>query len=79
MSSPAAANPVKGLSMKKLIVFSMMGVLAAGLTVGISGCSDEASVTDKQTIKGPGGTTTVTDKKEVKTSGDNPPAPAHTP
>lgn len=65
--------------MKKLIVLTMMGVLATGLTVGISGCSDEASVQTEQKTTGPGGTTTVTDKKEVKTSGDNPPPPGHTP
>jgi hypothetical protein len=61
--------------MRKLISVTVMGVLAMGLCIGFSGCSDETSTTKKEEIKTPGGTTTVTDKQSVKTSGDNPPPP----
>jgi hypothetical protein len=63
--------------MRKLISLTMMGVLVMGLGVGISGCSDQASTTSEQTTKGPGGTTKVTEKTSVETSGKNPPAPGH--
>jgi hypothetical protein len=67
--------------MRKLISSTMMGVLLTGLGIGLSGCSDESSVKSETKATGPGGTTTVTDKTSVKTSGDNPPpvAPKTTP
>lgn len=50
-------------------------VVAMGLA-GLSGCAEKASVTTESKTVTPGGTTTVTDHKEIKTTGDNPP-PAH--
>jgi hypothetical protein len=71
---------IKGTSMKKLISLTMMGVLAMGLGIGISGCSDESSTKSQTTTTTPGGNkTTVTDEKSVKTTGDNPPPPGKTP
>ena len=65
--------------MRKLISLTMMGVLAMGLTIGITGCSDEAGTKVVETTKGPEGTTKVTTEKKVQTSGDAPPAPATKP
>jgi hypothetical protein len=62
--------------MNKLIRVSMATVMTIGLGLGLAGCSDEASDTVKREIKSPGGTTTVTDKTTVKTTGDNPPVVA---
>jgi len=62
--------------MRKLISGTMMGVVVMGLGLGLSGCSDEASTKSQTTTTTPGGKATVTEEKSVKTSGDNPPAPA---
>jgi len=50
-----------------------VGVLVTSFGVGLPGCSDESSVKSETQAKGPGGTTTVTEKSSVKTSGDSPP------
>ncbi len=65
--------------MRKLISLTMMGVLAMGLTIGITGCSDESGTKTVETTKSPEGTTKVTTEKKVQTSGDTPPAPATKP
>ncbi len=65
--------------MRKLISATMMAVLVAGFGMGISGCSDESSETQKVITKTPEGTTTQTVKKSVETSGSNPPAPTTNP
>jgi hypothetical protein len=66
--------------MRKLISLTMMGVLAMGLGVGISGCSDEAGTKTTQTTTAPDGSKTkVTSENKVETSGNNPPAPASKP
>jgi hypothetical protein len=62
--------------MRKLISVTMMGVLAMGLGIGVSGCSDESSTKKEEKVTTPGGTATTTETKSVKTTGDNPPAPA---
>lgn len=52
-------------------------ILLAGLTSTIIvGCSEKSksSVKEETKIDGPGGTTTITSEKEVKTTGKNPPA-----
>jgi hypothetical protein len=59
--------------MRKLISSLLMGALMMGFGIGISGCSDESSVKSETQVKGPGGTSTVTDKSTVKTTGENPP------
>jgi hypothetical protein len=66
--------------MRKLISLTMMGVLAMGLGIGISGCSDEAGTKTQQTTTGADGSKTkVTTEHKVETSGNNPPAPATKP
>jgi hypothetical protein len=65
--------------MRKLISATMMGVLLTGLGVGLSGCSDESKEKSQVTTSTPGGKTTQTVEKSVKTSGDNPPTPTKTP
>jgi uncharacterized lipoprotein YehR (DUF1307 family) len=61
--------------MRKVINLTMVGVLAMGLGITLSGCSDESKTESTVTQKGPGGTTTEKDTKSIKQSGDNPPAP----
>jgi len=66
--------------MKKLTSLMMIGIVAMGLGVGISGCSDEAGTKTTQTTTGPDGSKTkVTSENKVETSGNNPPAPASKP
>jgi hypothetical protein len=65
--------------MRKLISLTMMGVLAMGLGIGITGCSDEAGTKTTTTTTSPGGTSKVTSENKVQTSGENPPAPASKP
>jgi hypothetical protein len=66
----------KGTSMRKLISLTMAGVLAIGLGITLSGCSEESSGTKKEeTITTPGGKAKVTEQTKVETSGKNPPAP----
>ncbi len=38
------------------------------------GCAEKTSTTKETTVSTPGGTTTVTTKKDVEKTGDNPPA-----
>jgi hypothetical protein len=42
-------------------------------SLGIVGCADKATVTKETKVSTPGGTTTVTEEKQVKQTGDNPP------
>ena len=65
--------------MRKAINLTMAGVLAMGLGITLSGCSDESKTESQVTQKGPGGTTTEKDTKSIKQSGDNPPPPTKTP
>jgi hypothetical protein len=44
------------------------------LSLGLVGCSDTASTKTETKMSTPGGTTTVTTDKEVKKTGDHPPA-----
>jgi len=59
-------------TMKKLIS-ALAGTGLLTLTLGVMGCGDTSSVTDKKEVKAPGGTTTTTTKTEVKETGNNPP------
>ena len=66
--------------MRKLISVTMMGVLAMGLGIGISGCSDESSTKKKYDGQDARtATTTVTDKTTVNESGENPAGAARPP
>jgi hypothetical protein len=54
---------------------SVLAVLVM-VVVSISaiGCGDTTKTTRETTVKTPGGTTTVTETRQVEKSGDNPPA-----
>jgi hypothetical protein len=56
--------------MKRLL---SLAILLGGMTVGVTGCSKEATVKTETEVSGPGGTTTVTEEKTVETTGENPP------
>jgi hypothetical protein len=43
------------------------------MSLGLVGCSKEASVTKETEVSGPGGTTKVTEEKTVETTGEDPP------
>lgn len=58
----------------KRILTSM--VVLSVLSIGFVGCGDKASVKKETKATGPGGTTTTTQETTVKTTGENPPAPA---
>ncbi len=58
--------------MKKLLT-ALAGTGLLTLTLGLVGCGDSSTVTDKKEVSTPGGTTTSTDKKEIKQTGSNPP------
>jgi hypothetical protein len=60
--------------MRKLINTTLAGVVLAGLSIGLAGCSEESSVTRETEIKGPGGTTKLQEKATIEKSGKNPPA-----
>ncbi len=59
--------------MKKLIT-ALAGIGLLTMTLGLVGCGESSTVTEKKEVSTPGGTTTSTDKKEVKQTGNNPPA-----
>lgn len=59
--------------MKRVIAATLM---AGVVSLGMNGCTETAKSSAKQEMKitTPGGTTTITTEKEVKKTGDNPPA-----
>ena len=66
--------------MKKIIT-ALAGTGLLTLTLGLVGCGESSTVTEKKEVSTPGGTTTATDKMEVKQTGKMPagtttPAPA---
>jgi hypothetical protein len=63
--------------MKKIIT-ALAGTGLLTLTLGLVGCGEQSTVTEKKEVSTPGGTTTATDKKEIKETGKNPP-PVGTP
>jgi len=58
--------------MKKIIT-ALAGTGLLTLTLGLVGCGESSTVTDKKEVSTPGGTTTTTDKMDVKQTGKNPP------
>lgn len=60
--------------MRKAIATSTAGAILAGFALSLAGCSDETSSKTESEVKGPGGTTRVTEKTTVTKSGNNPPA-----
>ena len=59
--------------MKKLIT-ALAGTGLLTLTLGLVGCGESGTVTEKKEVSSPGGTTTTTEKKEIKQTGKNPPS-----
>lgn len=59
--------------MKKIIT-ALAGTGLLTLTLGLVGCGESSTVTDKKEVSTPGGTTTTTEKKEIKQTGKNPPS-----
>ena len=57
--------------MKRTITLGLMFSVLAFPLVALTGCGEESSVTTQQKIKTPEGTTTITDKKEVKSTDPN--------
>ena len=61
--------------MKRMMTATLIATVIIGLvSFGLIGCT-EKTATSKREIKisTPGGTTTITTKKEIKKTGDNPP------
>ena len=56
----------------KRTVTAILGVCL--LSIGLVGCGDKSTKKTETTVTTPGGKTTVTTEKEVKQTGDNPPA-----
>jgi hypothetical protein len=48
-------------------------VITGFASLGMTGCSKEASIKKESTTSTEGGTTTVTEEKTVEKTGDNPP------
>ena len=68
----AAGSQRKVLNMKRLIAAALIVSVAS---IGMVGCTEKKSSTKQEMkITTPGGTTTITTEKEVKKTGDNPPA-----
>jgi hypothetical protein len=59
--------------MRKLFGAAVAGVILAGGSLALVGCTDETGSKTETQVKGPGGTTTVIDKTTVEKSGQNPP------
>ena len=57
--------------MKRVITAALIASVAS---IGLIGCTEKSSVKQETKIKTPGGTTTITTEKEIKKTGDNPPA-----
>ena len=58
--------------MKKIIT-ALAGTGLLTLTLGLVGCGESSTVTEKKEVSTPGGTTTTPEKKEIKETGKNPP------
>ena len=58
--------------MKKIIT-ALAGTGLLTLTLGLVGCGESSTVTEKKEVSTPGGTTTTIEKKEIKETGKNPP------
>jgi hypothetical protein len=49
-------------------------VILSLFILGMVGCAEKATITKETKVSTPGGTTKVTVEKEIKKTGDNPPA-----
>ena len=50
------------------------GIACLSVGLALVGCDSKSSVKKQTTTETPGGSTTVTNEKTIKQSGDNPPA-----
>jgi hypothetical protein len=57
--------------MKRMIAAALVFSV---LSIGIVGCTDKTTIKRETKISTPGGTTTITTEREVKKTGENPPA-----
>jgi len=57
--------------MKRFLTAAL--VAGAFSSFGLVGCGEKAEVKTQETVSTPGGTTTTTDSKEIKSTGENPP------
>jgi hypothetical protein len=63
--------------MRKLISTMLAGVMLAGLSIGMAGCTEETSTKEETTVKTPQGTAKETKIDKIQKSGENaPPAPS---
>jgi len=60
--------------MRKLISGMLTGVILAGLSIGITGCTDETGTKEEVKITTPGGTSKETREIKVEKRGENPPS-----
>jgi hypothetical protein len=60
--------------MRRLISAMLTGVILAGFSIGITGCTDETGTKEEVKITTPGGTSKETREIKVNKSGENPPA-----
>ncbi len=66
-----AGSQRKVMKMKRVIAATL---IASVVSIGMLGCTEKSSVKQETKIKTPGGTTTITTEKEIKKTGDHPPA-----
>lgn len=52
----------------------LLHVAAIAAMIGFAGCERESKIEKTTTIEGPGGTTTITETKEIESTGEHPPA-----
>jgi len=57
--------------MKRFLTTAL--ILGVFSPLGMVGCADKAKEETQTTIETPGGKSTITDTKEVKSTGENPP------
>jgi hypothetical protein len=72
MAAVLASSPLKGLKMNRLVATLVLASLASFSAVGCSG-EKKSTIKEETKITAPGGTTTITTEKDVKTTGKNPP------
>jgi hypothetical protein len=78
IASATVGRPVpitEATRMQKLINSALAGLVLAGLSIGLAGCSEESSIKQQTTTKSPGGTTTESKETKIQQRGQNPPAP----
>jgi len=65
--------------MRRLLAPALIVGLGLGFGLVLPGCGEKSEVKQQTVTEGPGGKTTETDTKQIKQSGENPPAPTGDP